>query len=429
LEDLGDVMESLQGISGSSNGLVQENPVENFSCKLFQCHSEMVNGLQLFTMRDRQFALSWSDDSTLAYLDLGSNQGYRLVGHMNSVTAAEFFYLKGEPHVASLSYDNTCRLWNLEKQTHVELYKLDSAWMCRMSLFFINNEPRILDRSPARTTIRVWNPENRQSIVLQGHTDAVEGADVFTLNEKKHVLGWGRDGLICVWNVETSELVVRIEAHSSKVAGARFYSLEGGSGLILSWGTDGKIHMWDAGSGTGLGSFPGHPRGERDAQLFALDGKCYLLSYASRQNLRVWNMTDEEPIARFGHSLAVNDAMTVTVNGETQIMTCSWDKTICLWNPENGDLLHTFEGHMERVLGVKVVKTGNRQIMLSWSVDCTARLWDLENHTPLYVLTGHTKTVLGADLLTLSGKPHLITWSGDGSVILTQLPIESGVQV
>ena len=90
-----------------------------------------------------------------------------------------------------------------------------------------------------------------------------------------------------------------------------------------------------------------------------------------------------------GHTGAVH-AVAVTPDSR-QVVSGSLDKTLKIWNIENGQLLRTLVGHMELVDAVAVTPNG-RQVV-SGSNDKTLKVWDLESGQLLCTLEGHTKSV------------------------------------
>jgi WD40 repeat protein len=53
----------------------------------------------------------------------------------------------------------------------------------------------------------------------------------------------------------------------------------------------------------------------------------------------------------------------------------SSDKTLKLWNIDNGQLIRTFEGHSDTIKTVKI--SNNNLYILSGSNDNTCKLWKL----------------------------------------------------
>jgi len=107
--------------------------------------------------------------------------------------------------------------------------------------------------------------------------------------------------------------------------------------------------------------------------------KDMLISASRDKSLIMWNMSKENP-AEYGHALKrlnghdhfISD---VVVSGCGQFaVSASWDKTLRLWNLEEGQTTTIFNGHTEDVLSV-AFSADNRQI-ISCSRDRTIKLWN-----------------------------------------------------
>ncbi len=61
---------------------------------------------------------------------------------------------------------------------------------------------------------------------------------------------------------------------------------------------------------------------------------------------------------------------------ERQLISCSFDKTIKLWDLSNGKVLKTFTGHKAAVFCLHINNDGK---ILSGSYDNTLKIWDLSS--------------------------------------------------
>ena len=124
--------------------------------------------------------------------------------------------------------------------------------------------------------------------------------------------------------------------------------------------------------------------------------------------MMVWDLAGETP--RLLHRLedhdgAVNAVAFVPGSQARRALAGSDDGRLALWDVETGTLVHRFEGHTAKVVGVAATTDGRWAATASW--DRTARLWDLVALRPGPVLEGHT------------GPVNAVTFSADGTRVFT----------
>ncbi len=78
-------------------------------------------------------------------------------------------------------------------------------------------------------------------------------------------------------------------------------------------------------------------------------------------------------------------------NGKA-IASCSYDKTIRVWDASTGQCLHTLSGHSSRVWSVAFSPDG--QTIASGSEDQTIKIWDVNTGQCLKTLTGQSSWII-----------------------------------
>jgi WD40 repeat protein len=114
---------------------------------------------------------------------------------------------------------------------------------------FWGNGPGREDAGPGPTTperLRVG-----ELACFKGHTEAVSG--VAFSPDGRRAASSGHDGMVRIWDLETSQEVARLQGHDGAVMCVAF-SPRGDS--ILSGGLDGTMRLWDAETGKQKRSFP-----------------------------------------------------------------------------------------------------------------------------------------------------------------------------
>jgi len=133
-----------------------------------------------------------------------------------------------------------------------------------------------------------------------------------------------------------------------------------------------------------LRTMEGHSGGIQSVSVTP-DGK-RAVSGSDDKTLRLWNLENGECLhALEGHNEGIQ-SVNVTPDGK-KALSGSKDNTLRFWDLENGECLRTFEGHNGRVRSVSVTPDGKKAV--SGGEDKTLRLWDLEGGEFLRKLEGH----------------------------------------
>ncbi len=115
-----------------------------------------------------------------------------------------------------------------------------------------------------------------------------------------------------------------------------------------------------------------------------------LASGSQDRTIRLWNPNNGNLKRTLtGHRDAVN-SVAFSPDGRT-LASGSWDGTIRLWNPNNGNLKRTLSGHTDGISFIAFSPDG--QTLASASGDQTIRLWNPNNGNLKRTLTGHTNMV------------------------------------
>ncbi len=115
-----------------------------------------------------------------------------------------------------------------------------------------------------------------------------------------------------------------------------------------------------------------------------------LASGSQDRTIRLWNPNNGNlKRTLMGHRDAIN-SVAFSPDGRT-LASGSWDGTIRLWNPNDGNLKRTLTGHTDGILFVAFSPDG--LMLASASGDQTIRLWNPNNGKHIRTLTGHTNIV------------------------------------
>jgi WD40 repeat protein len=288
--------------------------------------------------------------------------------------------------IATGSFDNTVKLWNLEGK---ELQTFKGHSNSVLSVAFSPDGKTIASGSKDNT-VKLWNLEGKELQTFKGHSNSVWS--VAFSPDGKTIASGSKDNTVKLWNLEGKELQT-FKGHSSSVLRVAF-SPDGKT--IVTGSDDNTIKLWNL-EGKELQTFKGSSSVWSVA--FSPDGKT-IVTGSFDNTVKLWNLEGKELQTFKGHSSGVS-SVAFSPDGKT-IVTGSFDNTVKLWNLE-GKELQTFKGHSSRVSSVAFSPDG--KTIASGSFDSTVKLWNLE----------------GKELQTFKGSSSVwsVAFSPDGKTITT----------
>lgn len=87
----------------------------------------------------------------------------------------------------------------------------------------------------------------------------------------------------------------------------------------------------------------------------------------------------------------VVSAIAINQTKNSYFVSGSYDKTVKVWDIQQGDLIHTFKGHSQKINDIAI--DNNKHLIFSASDDHTIKIWDLKTQTLSKTLT-HSSGVL-----------------------------------
>ena len=281
--------------------------------------------------------------------------------------------------IASLSGDNTIKLWNADNGKL--LHTLSGG-----SVVFSPDSQTIASAS-RDNTVKLWNTDNGKLLnTITGHQDSVSSI-VFS-PDGKTIASASRDGTVKLWNADDGKLLNTLSGHIDSVLSVEF-SPNGKT--IASASKDGAVKLWNADDGKLLHTITG--RKNWDSVEFSPDGKT-IASLSGDNTIKLWNADNGKLVHTItGHKDLVT-SVKFSPDGQT-IASASSDKTLKLWNVDNGKLVHTITGHKSKVY--KLVFSPDGRTIASASGDNTAKLWNADDGKLLNTLSGHIDSVLSVE--------------------------------
>ena len=236
--------------------------------------------------------------------------------------------------MASAGADHKIHLWSLPG--HDSKFTLDTGAMVRA--LAISPDGKRLAAGDDSGTVHLFElPGGKPAGNLTGHSDWIL-ALAFSPDGTRLVSG-GHDGQVLLWDAPGAKKLLALQFRPAPPANTP-------PTLVVPI--------------TALAFRPG-------AKMVAVgdaNGQIYLVNPADGKLVRPMQI---------GHTSAVTCLRFHPVG--TVLASCSKDRTIKLWNPDNGQALANLEGHTAWIQGIEFLEKGSR--LASTSADQTVRIWDL----------------------------------------------------
>ncbi len=376
-----------------------------------------INGLdKVLVGKDNWSDTEFQTAATLQQSIYGSQELKRLKGHsqqINSVSISNDGQL-----IAGASDDQSIIIWdkqgNLIKtltstQTKINPLSVDFNNITQQ----INNplypeEAKIYSVSTiGEKKVELRAKSKQQLINSYSHTEPVNQISISpdgkliataTIDSKIHI--WSKEGILQqTLNGHTGE-VLDIKFMPGKIKGDRYQ--------LISTGVDKTVRIWQvfnrySNQNKTIYSLAVSPTTTNTFATANWDGKINLWRNNPDGIQKIVNTLS-------GHKDTISQ-IKYSPDGKL-IASASWDKTIKLWNAENGKLIDSLIGHQDGVNSIAFSPDG--QTLISGSEDRTIKLWDLTNFQLIKTLTGHTDSIKA---LTISPDGKLIASAGYDNTI------------
>jgi RNA polymerase sigma factor (sigma-70 family) len=232
------------------------------------------------------------------------------------------------------------------------------------------------------------------------------------------------DGVIRVWDVDTGQLVRRIDGLIAFAMGQSVaLSPDGKTVATPSRGPGGagpeQIVLFDLATGKEVRRMEGSPEPACSRLVFSPDGKTLAAGAWDGGTVRVWDAGTGRVIKAWKGHAGIVRAVVFSADGK-RLVTAGDDRTARLWDPATGEEVRSFRGPAQARLtshedGFRcAVLSPDGTLLATGSADGAARLWDAATGKELHVLKKHLYGV-GSAAFTPDGKA-LLTGGYDGKI-------------
>jgi WD40 repeat protein len=184
-------------------------------------------------------------------------------------------------------------------------------------------------------------------------------------------------------------------------------------------GPSGGIHIWDVATSQ---ERPTLLTGEKvwfSNAVFTPDAKEVVSCYSRDNRVFTWDVATGKAHRRLsGHTKPVTN-VAISPDGRLAV-SGGRDKTLFLWDLENGQELHRFPVNFEKCSGAF---SPDNKFILTYGDDPTLRTWDVESGAPVHELVGHSAGCSGffshdgRQILSFSSDKTVRLWDAAGKQI------------
>lgn len=330
-------------------------------------HTSLIRKV-IFT-RDGKYLISAGDDKVIRVWEVGTGRLARTIqGEIDDGDVGKIYAMALSPDERILAVGgwlarertnrNAIRLHNF--LTGEVLNPLLKGHADVITVLAFSPDGHYLVSGSTDGTARVWDLEARKETYppLRGHTNSIY-AVAFSPDNKRIVTS-SDDHTLRLWDTARGIQIKALDSkHIDKVRSAAF-SPDGR--YLVSGGWDKKVLLWDAQTGefikelhrqeSAIGSLSFSPDGSRlltgssDSESIV----CYVLAFPEGKVVTRFDQHDNVVIATSLWSNSQGQKVAATAGGD--------QKTIYLWDPENGKIIHRLKGHGQSVWSVSFAGDG-----------------------------------------------------------------------
>lgn len=308
--------------------------------------------------------------------------------------------------IAAGSKDKTARVWDASTGELVATLAHD-AWVTNA---VFSPDGAVLATCSHDDNIRLWDTADWSlRATLRGHA---KGPWTLAFSpDGSRLLSSGVDGAILEWDAR-AEHVDGVTMTDSDAPYATIWSPD--DALLYTGTYDGRVHAWDSTTGKELRSWDAHNGESTNTIALSLDG-LRLLSCSWDKTIKVWNPADGSLVRTIDFTQGVYDA-DISPDGRLAAG-APRERAVTIHNIDTGELLHRFDGLGGGASEVRFSPSG--AMLAGAHGDKRVRVWRVDSGALAIELD--TGAAANATAFTPDGS-RLLAVTADGRVLAFSLP-------
>lgn len=266
------------------------------------------------------------------------------------------------------------------------------------------------------------NQSNSQPISFNEHTNRISSIAISSDNTFFATASW--DGTAILWRSSDCSVKFRLKSHEYFITSL---AISKNNKFIVTTSADATAIIWDTETGEKLHVLKGHYDFITDA-VISHDGTIIITSCYDKTSI-IWDVATGKMLGKLDtHGKAVNKA---AIDRQDNFFVTIADKFAYIWH-KFGQLRHILGGHTAEITSVKI--SNNSKYVITGSNDKTVRIWDSENGKLIHALEGHpffvgALEVTANDAYVISGSANnIIVWDVEnGTIVYNFFDSEIGI--
>lgn len=308
--------------------------------------------------------------------------GGPFLGHTEFVMAGALGRLGRNAVVATMGYDNTVRIWNLETAAPMgeplEGFTGGPRTLRTAPLFAQVDGAPVVVVATSRD-VRVWDAVAMRPYgePLCGEDRSLVSVDILQPTDGRAIVVTGAaNGVARTHDLEDGrQVAAHLTSVAQRMTDSTAVQLNGDSVLVRSSWKDAEV--WSLGSRRRIGRRMG---ASNRACLQNVDDRSVVVSVAGDYALHAWDLHTQAPVCppMTGHTADVMTVRTAVVRGVPIVASASRDGTVRLWDIRTGSpYAERLGGHEMGAYGLEIARLEGRDIVISGAGDGRLRFWDL----------------------------------------------------